>query len=169
MRRDPPQVVGDGIRSVRELAEELNRHPLRKGPAFAKVPFNDPLIMRELSRQSLSWDDIPAKGRLVFLHFKVNWGIGGTSQDVTDEIHPENRKLFEYVARYLDDDIVGIDFVIADIRQSWKKTKRCGIIECNSLPHIANHHLPFSGAPRDIAGPVWDMIFPNSLPAQAGK
>lgn len=162
LQRDPPQVVGDGIHSVRALVGVLNMHPLRQGSTFAKVPFNDLLIERELSRQSLSWDDIPERGRLVFLHFKVNWGIGGTSRDVTDEVHPENKKLFENIAAYLDDDIVGIDFIIADISRSWKETERCGVIECNSLPHIANHHLPFSGQPRDIAGPIWDMMFPTS-------
>ncbi len=162
LRRDPPQVIGDGVRTVRELVRELNKHPLRKGPVFAKVPFEDPLVLRELSRQNLTWESVPVQNRVVFLHFKVNWGIGGTSEDVTDKVHPDNKKLFEDIARFLDDDIVGIDFIISDISQSWKTVPRCGVIECNSLPLIGNHHFPFQGEVRNVAGAIWDLIFPRS-------
>jgi len=82
--------------------------------------------------------------------------------DVTDDIHPDNRKLLEDAAAELNDPVVGIDFIIGDIKVSWKEQDRSGIIECNSLPFIDLHHYPLSGKPRNVAGAVWDIIFPGS-------
>lgn len=152
LRRDPPQIVGDGIRTIRELVDEENKNPLRAGPVFAPLRIDrveDP-------------DHIPAPGEVVFLHWKVNWGVGGTSHDATDETHPDNAQLFHDIAEYLDDDIIGIDFIIADISRSWRETPRCGVIEVNSQPFIGNHHFPFTGPPRNVAGAVWDLVYPQT-------
>ena len=96
------------------------------------------------------------------LHWKVNWGVGGTSRDASDEVHPDNKKLFEDIAEYLDDVFVGIDFMITDISKSWRDTPHCGVLECNSMPFIGNHHYPYTGPVRNVAGIVWDLAFPGS-------
>ena len=93
----------------------------------------------------------------VTLHQKINWSLGGTTADVTEEIHSDNIKLFEDVARVLQTPTVGIDFIINDISTSWKDAKRCGILECNSMLFFDNHHLPFEGKPRNVASAIWDM------------
>jgi len=161
LRRDPPCVVGDGRRSIRELAAEENKNPLRKGPVFAYIQVDAPESLRELAWQKLTPESVLPKDAKAFLHFKVNWGVGGTSWDATEETHPENRKLFEAIGEYLGDDIAGLDFIISDISKPWQQEK-CGIIECNSLPLIGNHHFPYKGPIRNVAGKVWDMIFPEA-------
>jgi D-alanine-D-alanine ligase-like ATP-grasp enzyme len=160
LRRDPPHVVGDGRRTVRELAAEENENPLRRGPVFAKINVDAPESARELAWQKKALDSVPAKGEAVYFHFKVNWGVGGTSRDATDETHPENAQLFGKIGEYLGDDIAGIDFMIPDISKPWT-IQRCGVIECNSLPLIGNHHFPYKGSVRNVAGKVWDMVFPE--------
>jgi D-alanine-D-alanine ligase-like ATP-grasp enzyme len=162
LRRDPPCVTGEGRSTIRELVAIENENPLRRGPIFADIDVDASAAQRELKRQNVTPESIPAKGRAIYLHFKVNWGVGGTSRDVTDEVHPENNKLFEDIGVYLLDDIVGIDFIAEDIGKSWREQKRCGVIECNSLPAIGNHHFPFTGPVKNVAGAVWDMIFPDS-------
>lgn len=161
LRRDPPHVVGDGRRTVRELVAEENKNPLRRGPVFAEINVDSPEAARELAWQKLTPEAVLKKEEIAFLHFKVNWGVGGTSWDVTEEAHPDNKKLFEQIGEYLGDDIAGIDFMIPDITKSWRE-QRCGVIECNSLPHIGNHHFPYTGEVRNVAGKIWDMIFPES-------
>ncbi|MBI2888499.1 MAG: hypothetical protein HYY10_01100 [Candidatus Liptonbacteria bacterium] len=163
LRRDPPHVVGDGRRTVRELAAGENKNPLRRGPVFAEIDVDSPGAVRELKWQKFTPETMLKKGEVAFLHFKVNWGVGGVSRDATEETHPENRRLFEAIGEYLGDDIVGIDFMIPDITQSWKK-QPCGVIECNSLPLIGNHHFPYTGEVRNVAGKIWDLIFPESAP-----
>jgi len=44
--------------------------------------------------------------------------------------------------------------------RSWKEQERLGILECNSMPFFDNHHLPFEGKPRNVAGLIWDMNEP---------
>jgi cyanophycin synthetase len=161
LRRDPPHVVGDGQHTVRELAAEENKNPLRRGPVFANINVDSLESARELAWQRKTLDSVPAKGEAAFFHFKVNWGVGGTSRDATDETHPGNVKLFEAIGEYLGDDIAGLDFMIPDIKKSWREQK-CGIIECNSLPLIGNHHFPYTGKVVNVAAKVWDMIFPDS-------
>lgn len=157
LRRDPPSVVGDGTHTVEELIEEANKNPARSGPYFSKLKIDDK-AHKELEWQELTPTSIPAEGRRVMLHQKVNWGLGGTTADVTDTVHPDNIALFERVAKELHAPIVGIDFIIADMTRSWKEQERCGILECNSMPFFDNHHLPFEGKVQNVASYIWNMV-----------
>jgi cyanophycin synthetase len=159
LRRDQAQVVGDGVHTIKELTDEANTHPARNGPYFS--PINLDLTKDELVRQNLTKESIPAEGQRVQLNQKINWSLGGTTEDVTDEVHLDNKALFERIAQIVGVPLLGIDFIIEDISQSWKDQPRCGVIECNDMPYFDNHHLPFKGKPRDIAGPVWDFVLNN--------
>lgn len=163
LRRDPPQVTGDGSSTIRELVARENENPLRRGPVFAEIRVDSPVSIRELERQGLTPESVLSPEEKAFFHFKVNWGVGGTSYDVTEKTHPDNRELFEKIGEYLGNDIVGIDFIIEDIGKSWREVERCGVIECNSLPLIGNHHFPYKGPVRNVAGAIWDMVFPSHL------
>lgn len=165
LRREPPCVWGDGIHTIAELIAIENQNPLRRGPIFHEIDVESPELHKELRRQTLTLEHIAAPGILVTLGEKASRGLGGGATDVTDETHPDNRALFEYVAQVLDDPLVGIDFIIGNITRSWREQDRCGVIECNSLPFIELHLFPLKGLPRDTAGALWDTIFPDSNPA----
>lgn len=155
LRRDPPHVMGDGKSTIEELIAEANTHPARGGPYFSKLSIT-PEALLELSWQELTPTSVPKAGRRVTLHQKVNWSLGGTTKDVTDETHPDNIAVFEKVAEVLKAPLVGLDFIISDMSRSWKEVERAGVIECNSMPFFDNHHLPFEGKPRNVAGAIWD-------------
>lgn len=127
------------------------------GPYFHKIKTDDS-AMNELKWHGHTMSDVLPKGKRVTFHQKVNWSVGGTTADVSDEVHPDNVALFERVAEVLKAPIVGIDFIISDMNRSWKEQEKCGIIECNSMPFFDNHHLPFEGKPRNVAGAIWEMI-----------
>jgi hypothetical protein len=57
-------------------------------------------------------------------------------------------------------DIAGIDFIAPDISKSVRETGG-GIIEVNAAPGFRMHIEPSEGAPRDVARPVIDMLFPR--------
>ncbi len=157
LRRDQPYVIGDGTHTVAELVEEANKNPKRSGPYFHQMKLDDN-AEKELAWQKMTFSSIPENCQKVLLNQKINWGVGGTTADVTDDVHPDNAELFEEVARVLKASIVGIDFIIDDITKSWKEQERCGVIECNSMPFFDNHHLPFEGEPRNVAALIWDMV-----------
>jgi cyanophycin synthetase len=161
MRREPPHVMGDGVHTIRQLAEEENKNPLRHGPHFHTLDLGDEAIAY-LKEQNLTLASIPEKDRMVMLHPKVSRTFGASNTEVTD-IHPDNTELFLHIAITLDDPLVGVDFMINDMARSWKDQK-CGVIECNSLPFIDLHHFPLKGPARNTAGALWDIIFPGSHP-----
>lgn len=159
IRRDQPQVIADGESTVRALWEEENKNPKRHGWVFSPI-IEGEAVEKELACQSYTWESIPLKGTPVLFHQKINWGIGGTTTDCTETTHPENIALFEQLGTVINDPLVGIDFIIEDISKPHTAQKRYGVIEANSLPFIDNHHLPFNGTPRNVAGALLDLVFP---------
>src|SRR6185369_5086934 len=102
LRREPPNVIGDGKSTIKQLIVEANKNPLRHGPIF------HPLLMdleakAELKRQGLVWDSVLPAGVMATLNQKVGRGEGASNADVTEETHQENIRLFEKIAAYLED------------------------------------------------------------------
>jgi len=159
VRRDLPQVTGDGQHAVSELVEQANNHPSRLGNSiFTPLP-NEAEAQAELARQGLAWQSVPGLGQTVTLAPKVNRGLGGATIDVTSEVHVTNITLFEAIARVVNDHIIGIDFIIKSVNEPWHSQEACGVIECNSLPFIDLHHYPLEGSPRNAAGAIWDLVW----------
>ncbi|MDQ5954870.1 MAG: ATP-grasp protein [Patescibacteria group bacterium] len=161
MKRDQPEVYGDGIHTVEQLLNKENERPERGGPLFHKITIDHEAEV-ELKRQNVKMSDIPEKGKIITFSQKTSRGCGGTTTDVTDIIHKDNIEMLEHVGRFLKDPLVGVDFIIEDISKSWKEEQHSGIIECNSLPFIDLHHYPLFGKPRNVAGALWDMVIPES-------
>ncbi len=161
MRREPPHIVGDGAQSVRALVETENKRPERYGKTFHPIAAGADAAA-ELVRQGLLWESVPKRGELVTLHQKISRGVGASTTDVTREIHPDNRALLLQIGTVLKDPLVGVDFIISDVARSWRVQKQCGVIECNSLPFIDLHHYPLNGPAQNVAGALWDLIFPAS-------
>jgi D-alanine-D-alanine ligase-like ATP-grasp enzyme len=161
VRRDPPAVIGDGIHSLQELLDKENQRPERNGPIFHKIII-DKEANEELARQNIKLEDIPEKNKVVTFSQKTSRGCGGTTTEVTNITHPENVEMLEHVAKFLADPLIGVDFIMEDITQSWKNESHSGIIECNSLPFIDLHHYVLFGTPNNIAGKLWDLVMPET-------
>ncbi len=160
-RRDLPQVIGDGASTVKQLVVSANRRIPQGGDIYAALSVDEE-AERELHRQKLNWQTIPSAGQIVTLGQKVNRGLGGITTEVTAEVHADNHRLFEKIAQVVSDPIIGIDFIVSSIAAPWHQQPACGVIECNSLPFIDLHHYPLYGQPRNVAGAVWNLIWPES-------
>lgn len=160
--RVPAHVVGDGISSVAELVEEVNRDP-RRGEGHENVMTRivvDEAVRTVLAREGMTTESIPHQGRVVWLRDTANLSTGGTAIDRTDEIHPENALMARRAALALGLDVAGIDFLAADIRVPGRETGG-GVVEVNAAPGFRMHLQPSEGRPRDVARPVIDALFPN--------
>jgi cyanophycin synthetase len=166
-RRTPGHVVGDGAHTVAELVEIVNQDP-RRGVGHEKVLTRlelDAQAARMLAGAGLSPESVPADGQAVYLRSTANLSTGGTATDVTDVIHPDNREMAERAVRAIGLDVGGVDFLTTDITQSYRKIGG-GICEVNAAPGFRMHVAPSDGAPRDVAGPVIDMLFPAGAPSR---
>lgn len=159
-KRIPAHVMGDGVRTIRGLIDEVNQDP-RRGVGHSSVLTRvevDDCVERFLGVSGLTIESVPQVGQEVYLRPTANLSTGGTAIDRTDEIHPENALIARRAAQIVGLDIAGIDFVCPDIAQPVSKTGG-GIIEVNAGPGFRMHLEPFQGRPRNVARPVLDMLF----------
>lgn len=165
--RKPGHVTGDGKSTVKQLVEVVNRDP-RRGIGHEKELTQiqlDPQALSCLADKNYTVDSVPKAGELVLLRRTANLSTGGTSVDVTDIIHPDNREMAERAIKAVGLDIGGVDFLSEDITVSYKQNG-AGICEVNAGPGFRMHVAPSEGKPRDIAGKVMDMIFPPGTPSR---
>jgi cyanophycin synthetase len=166
-RRTPGHVVGDGERTVAQLVELVNQDP-RRGVGHEKVLTRleiDAQALKMLDRAGLTPASVPDVGQPVYLRSTANLSTGGTATDVTDVIHPDNREMAERAVRAIGLDVGGVDFLSTDITQSYRKIGG-GICEVNAAPGFRMHVAPSEGTPRDVAGPVIEMLFPAGSPSR---
>lgn len=160
--RTPASVLGDGKHTIQWLIDETNMDP-RRGYGHEKVLTQitiDDFTWKMLNDAGYTLETVPAKGELVLLKPTANLSTGGTSSDVTDEVHPANIFMFERIARIIGLDICGIDIMVKDL-QSPVSENGGAILEVNAAPGFRMHIDPAEGLPRNVAEPVVDMLFPK--------
>lgn len=160
--RTPASVTGDGIHSIQWLIDETNKDP-RRGYGHEKVLTQitvDDFTWKMLNDKGYTLETIPAKGEQVLLKPTANLSTGGTSTDVTDEVHPANIFMCERIARIVGLDICGIDIMAPDLRTPITENGGA-VLEVNAAPGFRMHIEPAEGLARNVAEPVIDMLFPK--------
>ena len=160
-RREPPQVVGDGRHTVRELVDIVNQDP-RRGEGHAtsltKIRFDEIAVAR-LDVQGLSPESVPARGQRVILRNNANLSTGGTATDVTDEVHPEVAARAVAAAQMIGLDICGVDVVCESMLKPLE-AQNGGVVEVNAAPGLRMHLSPSYGKGRAVGAAMVDELFP---------
>ncbi len=165
--RTPAAVTGDGVSSIRQLVDAVNRDP-RRGLGHENVLTEikiDDHSLAILAEKELTTDSILPAGEVLYLKKTANLSTGGTSTDVTDIAHPYNVFMAERIARIVGLDICGIDLMTSDISLPVTETGGC-VLEVNAAPGFRMHTAPTVGLPRNVAEPVIDMLFPPGTPSR---
>jgi len=158
-RRRPAHVVGDGIKTIRELVEIENANPAR-GAGHATILTRlalDEHAADMLSRQGFEFDSVPPSGVLAELRGNANLSTGGTAEDVTDLLPDSTRLLCVRAAAKIGLDVAGIDIVCEDIGQPLA-AQRGAVIEVNAAPGIRMHQYPSAGEARDAGEAIVDGL-----------
>ncbi len=166
-KRVPGHVVGDGKNSIKQLIDFINQDPLR-GVGHEKVLTQlelDEQAKRLMSESNYDENSVLADGDIFYLRSTANLSTGGTAIDMTDVVHPDNKLMAERAVKAIGLDVGGVDFLTADITQSYKDIGG-GIVEINAAPGFRMHVAPSEGQPRDVAGKVIDMLFPEGSPTR---
>jgi len=161
-QRIPAHVIGDGSSTIEELVAETNEDPLRGDDhekALTKIKI-DPVVLLTLSQKQIALSSVPEQGEVVYLRDSANLSTGGTAEDVTDRVHPDNVDLVVYASKLIGLDVAGIDLVIEDIEASYRN-KNGHIIEVNAAPGIRMHHFPSVGKARNVGKAIVAQVFPT--------
>lgn len=159
-RRTPAFVTGDGSSSVAALVTKENENELRGESHENKLTRIqlDALTDAVLEKQGLSRTGVPAAGQRVILKQTANLSTGGTAEDVTDLVHPCNKRLAEKTAQIIGLDICGIDVISPDISMPLPENGGA-VIEVNAAPGLRMHQYPVNGKTREVGGPIVDLMF----------
>ncbi|HSH83326.1 MAG TPA: cyanophycin synthetase [Herpetosiphonaceae bacterium] len=166
-RRDPAQVIGDGTHTIAELVAQVNQDPQRRpghSSVLTRIKLDDAVDL-VLQQQELTVSSVPEAGRIVKLRTNGNLSTGGTATDVTDEVHPRNARLAELAAQILGLDVAGIDMLCHDIGRPLHE-QGGAIVEVNAAPGLRMHIQPTVGQPRDVGGPIVEMLYPGRAPSR---
>jgi GNAT-family acetyltransferase (TIGR03103 family) len=148
--RRPPEVVGSGTHTIRQLIEAQSRRRSAATHGESVIPVD---ALTEDTVQEAGWklDDIlPTNERLV-VRRTANLHTGGTIVDVTDDINPKLAKVAVDAAEAIGIPVTGIDLMVPDVGED-----EYVFIEANERPGLANHE------PRPTAQAFVDLLFPRT-------
>jgi cyanophycin synthetase len=170
--RDPANIIGDGIHTIKELVEIKNDDP-RRGEENEKPLTRiiiDSIVEKNLSDEGIRVNDIIRKDKKIYLRKNSNISTGGDSIDVTDSVHPLLKKIAIKSVRAIPGlAYAGVDILInRKIDEKPSKTSYI-VIELNSSCGIYPQHFPYQGKPRDVAKGIIDILFPETKGKIANK
>jgi glutamate--cysteine ligase len=157
LHRVPANVVGDGMKSIRELVDIKNQDPLR-GYGYVtplekiELDENAALFLRN---QNKNFDYVPRNEEIVYLRENSNISTGGDSIDYTDLIPDKFKNIAVECAKAVNARVCGVDIMLDDYS---KEDSSYGVIELNFNPAIHIHCFPYKGKERSIATHVLKML-----------
>lgn len=157
--RVPANVVGDGEHTVRELVDIKNSDP-RRGTEYRRPLQKIKLEETEhgvLAEQGLTPDDVPEKGRQVFLRRNSNMSTGGDTIDFTDRVHEGYKRLAVQAAGAVGSSLCGVDILIDEVEVP-PTARNYAVVELNFNPILLIHDYPYEGKNRRSGAALLDFL-----------
>ena len=148
--RKPPEVIGTGQHTVKELIAKLSRRRSAATGGESRIPMDDE-TKRCVKAAGYQMDQVLPDDETITVRKTANLHTGGTIHDVTAELHDDLKKAAEKAARVLNIPVVGLDFLVPRV-----DGPEYVIIEANERPGLANHE------PQPTAERFIDLLFPRS-------
>lgn len=169
IKRQAPNVVSDGKKTIQELIDAKNADPIRIAVATYSQIAVDTDVIHFLKDQSLMLNSIPNSGQRIFLrpHSALDIGLGGDTIDVTDEVHPSVRKNVQILMQSIPGlALAGIDYMTTDISLP-QTAENYRVIEINASPSLDWNAFPLQGKQRNIAFEFLKIMFADLKSAQS--
>jgi len=155
-RQTKPEVVGDGKHTIAQLVEAENRNPRRtRGETGDLHQIKlDEEAQDTLRNAGYDLNSVPTDGERVTMSGASNTHRGGSYEDVWEQVHPDNLAAAIMAVDVVGLDMAGVDFILPDVRESWKGTGG-GMLEVNPSPGLW-------GSKR-CAGVLFEYLFPSGV------
>ncbi len=160
-RREPPQVLGNGRNTVRELVDKVNEDPRRTSghaTSLSHIRIDD-IALSVLTDQGFTPDSVPDLGVRVVLRRNANLSTGGTATDVTDFVHPDIIRCALDAVAVVGLDICGVDMICESIDRPLEEQEGI-VVELNAAPGLRMHIDPSYGMGRAVGDAVIQSLFP---------
>jgi cyanophycin synthetase len=137
-------VVGDGVSSVADLVAS---HKTDAQAQFRRIERGRDLLTLDgealdmLAEAGMTAESVPVLDEYVALRRRSNVSTGGSTTDISGQLHPDNEQLFLRTAHLLGLDLAAIDYISPDITRSWHDVPS-GICEVNAQPQLSNDLNP---------------------------
>lgn len=148
VKRDPITIWGDGVRSIAQIiaagaAVQAARPPWSR----VLVPSLDDDVIKRLNAQGLTPDSVLADGVAVVLRRIESTAWGGSDEEVTQRVHPENVSVALRAAELFKLSVVGVDMITTDISVPWHQNGAI-INELNFAPLLGGAEISRSYIPQ---------------------
>jgi cyanophycin synthetase len=156
--KHPPVVKGDGKSSIEQLVETENNSENRISRKVSSIKLDNDSLNCIKSQGFTNYKDIPEEGKVIKIHTVGNLSRGATTENVTDRIHEDFKKIAIDSANALNLKIAGVDIIAEDITAPASEQNN-GVIEVNAHPGTRLHINPTVGEPVDVAKLILQKIF----------
>jgi D-alanine-D-alanine ligase-like ATP-grasp enzyme len=146
--RTPARVEGDDVSTIRMLIEQANLKLAAERDGEGLIPIDDETA-RCLALQGMDYDSVPGPKEVVQVRKNANTSTGGTKRDVTKELDPVLKQMFERAALEMKIPVAGYDAIVQSADDHVT-------IEVNNCPSLIYH---------EAAQPVEDwlnLLYPSS-------
>ena len=147
--RLPPEIIGTGDHSVRELILAASRRRSAATGGESRIPLDE---VTEATIAEAGWklDDVLPEGTRLCVRHTANLHQGGTIHDVTSQVNAELCRVGVAAAEAIGIPVTGIDLLVPDVAG-----EDYAFIEANERPGLANHE------PQPTAAAFVDFLFPR--------
>ena len=147
--RLPPEVIGTGEHSVRDLIVAESRRRSAATGGESRIPL-DAVTEATVNEYGWKFDDVLPQGKRLRVRHTANLHQGGTIHDVTPEVNQELCRVAVLAAEAIGIPVTGIDLLVPDVTG-----QEYAFIEANERPGLANHE------PQPTAAAFIDFLFPG--------
>jgi GNAT-family acetyltransferase (TIGR03103 family) len=147
--RLPPEVIGTGEHSVRDLIVGESRRRSAATGGESRIPL-DEVTEATVGEHGWKLDDVLPQGMRLRVRHTANLHQGGTIHDVTPNVNRELCRVAVLAAEAIGIPVTGIDLLVPDVTG-----QEYAFIEANERPGLANHE------PQPTAAAFVDYLFPG--------
>jgi cyanophycin synthetase len=158
VKRDPPKLKGDGVKSIAGLVTAENRRRMDERPYSALSPLRlDADATNFLKTAGRTPKSRPMKGELITVKRAANENTAAENHRVYN-VHGATVDIGMRLARSFGIKLMGLDIIAKDISEPL--TRDNGVIgEVNTTPGLHHHDLTAAPAPGNIAARVIKHMF----------